>query len=235
MIPMLIRTAILYVVVIFAMRLMGKRQIGQMQISELVTITMLSELATAPISSNDVPLLYGIIPIIVLVCLEVTLSFLATKSYPAKRLLEGRPSPLIFNGIVDQKELSDSRISMNELLSRMRGQGIYSLSDVRYAFMESDGNISFVPKKAAQPASVADLGLSSADCGVDHAIIIDGRVSKNALVASGKSDAWLRQCLKKQGVNKLSEVFYFSCNDAGDTCLIRKERSQKQMLEHGEI
>lgn len=226
MIAMLFRTFILYFFIVGAMRLMGKRQIAQLEPSELVTITMLSELAADPISNNDIPLLHGVIPIAVLIALEVTLSFITMKCHAATRIFDGRPSAVIFKGELRQRELSDARITMNELIASMRGQGIFSLADVDYAFLESDGSMSFIPKRAAQPASVGDLGLAKdgESKGVDHAIIIDGHLSRDALASASRSDAWLRAQLEKFGVPDIKDIFYLSCDDAGNVNLIMRDK-----------
>lgn len=230
MIAMLFRTFILYFFIVGAMRLMGKRQIAQLEPMELVTITMLSELAAEPISNNDIPILHGIIPIAVLIALEVITSFITMKSHTATRVFDGRPAAVIFKGELRQSELADSRITMNELIASMRGQGIFNLSDVDYAFLESNGSISFVPKRAAQPASVGDMGLAKdgESKGVDHAIVIDGHLSRDALASAAKSDAWFRSQLEKFGVGDIKDIFYMSCDDAGNVNLIKKEKPSRK-------
>ena len=224
MLHVLLRTFIMYALVVIAMRLMGKRQIGQLELSELVTITMLSELATASVADEQIPFLHCAAAIVLIVILEIGISYLTIKSRLASRLFDGTPSAVIFKGKLSQKELAKARITLGELVASMRSQGIFRISDVNYAFLESNGGISFVPKKCAQQPSVAELGLKATEDGVEHVIIMDGEISSNALQAIGKNMGWLDTVIKKEGYKKSSEIFFMGCDDNGNVEIIAKER-----------
>ncbi len=223
-----LRTLLLYFTILFAMRLMGKRQLGQMELSELVTVTMLSELASYTIMDSDVPIFYSIVPVAVLVCLEVTISFLTMKSRLASRLFDGTPSLIINDGVLDQKELRSSRLTLGEMVSALRCAGLYSISDCRYFILEPGGKISVVPKRSGQALTPEDLGLSPQDPGIEHALILDGNVIGEGLRRIGKDRTWLWGELSSRGLSE-KEVFYMACDDAGRLTVIRKEPGNSGM------
>ena len=204
------------------MRLMGKRQIGQMQLSELVTVTMLSELASYSILDTDIPVLYSVIPVIVLISLEVSVSYLSVKSRFIARLVDGKPSIIIRKGKLDRAALEKTRLTLAEVISELRVCGICSLSDVYYMILEPSGKIAVIPKHSRQPVTPQDAEINVVEAGIDHALILDGKVNRRGLSDAGKSDAWLREALKKHKVASVSDVFYFSCDDAGNTSILYK-------------
>ena len=139
MFSVLIRTVIIYVSLILIMRFLGKRQIGELQLSELVTALLLSEVASQPLTNASAPLLYAIAPVLTLVCLEIILSFICTKSAPIKSLLEGKPSMVISRGHIQQKEMLKIRMTAEDLLSALRLKDISSPDEVEYAYLEQNG------------------------------------------------------------------------------------------------
>lgn len=222
MINVLIKTAFMYVAVMISMRTMGKRQIGQLELSELVTITMLSELATVCITDDRVSILHCLSSIALITLIEIGVSYASVKSRRLGRIIDGTPSALIFKGELKRDELKKSRITLGELVSAMRNRGIYKLSDVNYAFLEPNGVISFVPKKGSQQPDISDMGMKVCEDGVEHVIIMDGDESPGALEAVGKNKAWLDATLKKNGIKKISDVFYLGCDDAGNVTFVPK-------------
>ena len=160
MINVFLRTVIMYIIIVALMRLTGKRQIGQLELTELVTAFMVSELAANPISDNSVPLLYGIIPAMTLVSLEVFLSYISLKSKTFRRMVAGNALALINKGNIDIKQMNNARITVEELLSAMRSAGISCMSNIEYAFLEPNGTISVIPKASENPPSSMDMGIS---------------------------------------------------------------------------
>ncbi|MEG1774094.1 MAG: DUF421 domain-containing protein, partial [Oscillospiraceae bacterium] len=171
------RTIFLYLLVIVALRFMGKRQIGELQPSELVTTIMISNIAAIPIENMDGPLITGIIPIVLLACLEVLSSALNLKSRAVRAVVVGRPRALIHDGTIDQKELEKLRWSIDDLMEQLRGNGIFDLAEVDFALVETNGSLSVYPKFAARGVTNADLHLSASGCDSPPVLIInDGEV-----------------------------------------------------------
>lgn len=226
MLVLFFRTVFIYFSLLFFMRLTGKRQIGQMELSELILAFLLSELATAPLSNLNTPLTFALIPIGVLVSFEVLLSFLATKSVFLKRVLDGTPSILIRHGVPDEAALLRARISVEELLGQMRLKGFSHLDQIAYALLEHNGQISFLATDAAQAVDARTMQLSVTERGTDHLLIVDGRVSKTGLALIGKTEGWLVQKLCERGVFCVSEVFLCSVDDAGTFTLIPKQKKE---------
>lgn len=223
MINVFIRTVILYAVIVVLMRLTGKRQIGQLELTELVTAFMISELASSPITDNSIPLLYGIIPAVTLVCLEVFMSYAAIKSRSFRRLLTGRALPLVNKGKIDKKQMNKARITVEELLSAMRCNSISCMSDIEYAFLEPNGTISIIPKSSESPPSAKDMNVNVSEKGIEHSIIIDSDVSYKELKKIGKDEKWLNKKLKENGFSCPDEVFYMGVNELEEIYIIGKE------------
>lgn len=202
------------------MRLTGKRQIGQLELTELVTAFMISELAASPISDNSIPLLYGIIPAITLVCLEVFLSYLCLKSRTLRKMVAGKALPLVNKGKIDKNQMNKARITLEELLSAMRCNGISNMSDIEYAFLEPNGTISVITKTAKSPPTADDLKVKITETGVEHSIIVDGNVSNEELENMGKDKKWLNEKLKEKGFSNKNEVFYMGVNENEEIYII---------------
>lgn len=223
-----IRTLAVYVVLIAVMRFSGKRQIGEMQVSELVTTFLLSNLASAPISNSSVPLLYAVVPIITLICLEVFFSFLTTKITFIKKLLDGKPSIIINKGKLDAKEMCRMRMSVEDLLCEIRIAGYASADELEYAILEPNGKFSFFPREKEKPLTKGDLppnSLAANDgvMGIVHAVIIDGKIVEYALSYAGKSEKWVTTELKKRRVSDISEVFLMTVDDAGKINIMKRK------------
>ncbi len=223
MIALLIRTIIIYVFLTVAMRIMGKRQIGELEVSELIVTFMLSELATIPISDTEVPLLNAIAPILLLLSLEGILSFITLKIPTFKKMIYGKPNILIYEGKLNQKELKNERIELSELLCAVRQSGVASLEDVNYAILEENGKISIFPKSDTAPVTLQQLNGSTNDNGVSLPLIMDRRIIKENLQKRG----WSRTKLTKELFDrklKLSDIFLLSIDDCGNIYIIRKEK-----------
>lgn len=222
MATVLLRATIIYILLIAAIRLTGKRQIGDLQVSELIITFMISELATVPIQDISIPIAYSIFPIILLLCYEVIISFLITKSKVLKKLFAGNPSILIKKGKLNQKELAKSRLGINEFLGELRIKNVSDISQVDYAILEQDGQLSVFLKSDYQPATLEDLKISKVNEGIGHAIIVDGDINESNLKYAQKSIAWLNKYLISHKLN-IKDIFLFTINDKNDINIIMKE------------
>ena len=225
MLTIFIRTVIIYVLLVITMRLMGKRQLGELELSELVITFLLSEIASLPITNSEIPIMYAIIPILTLMSLEIITSILMINCPPVKKILSSRPAVIISKGVISRSEMKNARISLDELISQIRQNGIYNLEDVDYAIIEENGKMSIVPKSSSRPPDIKTLGLADFDSGVMHILISDGKTNSYNLNMLGKDLNWLKSKLEKHGI-KISEVFCMTVNDAGKIFIQKKDGTQ---------
>ena len=192
-----IRTIVVYLVLIFSVRLMGKRQIGQMEPSEFVVAMLIADLAAVPMQDGAIPLLSGIVPLLTVLGLEITLSFLILKSVRLRKFLCGKPVILIDNGTLLQENLRRTRITVDELTSHLRQKDVLSISAVQYAILETDGNLSVFLYPSRIPASAEEADIPVKDQSLPVTIISDGVLFREDLVRAGKDMIWLRNTLGK--------------------------------------
>ncbi len=221
----IIRTFIIYILLIVVMRVTGKRQIGELEISEFVSTILISEIAAAPISQHEVPLSFAVVPILLIISLEIAISFLATRFDVMKKIFLGSPSVLIRQGEVQPKELTKARMSLEELLCQIRESGISTIEDVNYAVLESDGTLSIIPKVHARPVTVGDLSLNIPENGIAHAVVVDGVIKKEALDGSGKTCDWVKKEIKKACI-ELGDIFLMSVDDADHIYIIKRKKKK---------
>ena len=207
MASILIRTIIIYGLLMITLRLMGRREIGQLDASDLVSTLLISELAAIPIDDPDIPLLNAILPILFILCLEVILSTIKAKSAGIGRVIDGSACYIIYKGRLSQKALRENRLSASELLSALRSQGAFDPSSVSYALLEQNGTISVLKDEKDTMA---------------HPIVMDGKVLEKSLKRLGKSRAWLDAELKRRGI-EAEDIFLMTLNDDGKIQLIEKE------------
>lgn len=222
MVTILIRTLIVYFTLIATMRFMGKRQLGELEISDLVTTLLLSDIATLPITNTEIPLSHAIIPILTLTSLEVVLSGALLKLPALKRLLSVRPAILVRNGRPDTKAMASARVSAEELLSQLRQKDVSDISEVAYAILESNGQISIVKKAAQREATAADLGLTPEERGMMHLLVCDGRINRRNMTLAGWDEARLFRELTRRKV-EISDVFLLLADDGGRVALFPRE------------
>ena len=208
------------------MRLMGKRQLGELEVSELITTFMLSEIATAPITSPEKSMLQAVVAILVLLALELVASFILLKIPAIKNLVSPKPNMLIDRGVINQKELSKQRLTNEELLSSLRQQGYTDLSEIYYAIMEGNGKLTVVPRSSSRPATTSELGLTVAETGMQHILVSDGRLDKNGMKRLGWTKSDVDNILSAQKC-ELFDIFLLTCDDAGNKIIIKKENGQK--------
>lgn len=230
MVTCLVRTVIMYILLVVAVRLTGKRQIGELQVSELVITYMLSELAVFPITDKNVPLLHSAIPIVLLLSLEVVFSFLQTKSNRFRRLFSGGAVAVISKGRLDCGQLTKNRIDLEELLGELRLKGVFDVADVEYAFLEENGKLSVLRKSSSSPLTPESLELESSENGSSHIIIADGKIRPAGLTESGLDARRFAAYLKKRGL-KESEIFLMTADDAGNFTFILKNGCADGMLD----
>lgn len=210
-IKLLVRTLSIYLLLVALLKIGGKRQIGELQLSELITAFMISDIATAPIINPDTSIIHAIIPATTVILLEIILSYVTTKSQRLKKLLDGTADIVINKGKLDIKKLGKLRMSIEELICEARQAGIRDLADVEYAILEENGRFSFFEKPTSGEEKV----------GVAHTLVVDGSLCREGMTAANMTEEKLRAMLKKSGA-ELSDVFLFTVNDAGDSHLIRK-------------
>lgn len=223
MINLVIRFIFVYFFMVFSMKLMGKRQVGQMQMSELVGAFFLSELATYTVTDLKIPLLYSLVLILLMIGIEVFVSFLTVKIPLFKKMFDFAPSLLIREGRVLRQSMRNNRLTLDELLSMLRLNGYYRVSDVRFAFLEPNGQLSVVPFPEKENVCCSDLGLNGDSGGFSVAVINDGKINRKALELIHKSEAWLNGEMKKYGEKDSNAFFVMSSDLKGNTVAIKKE------------
>ena len=202
---------------------MGKRQLGELQPSELVVAIMISDLAAIPIESPDIPLMRGIIPVLALLAAEIIISFLSLKNRFIRKLLSGEPSVIIYDGKIIEKELRRLRMNLSDLLEELRLVSCHNISDVAVAVVETSGKISVISKDNARSLTVDDFkGDKIRRDGLPCTLIADGELNSPELKRSGWDERKLIKELKKQGINGIEEVFIASL-DAENTLFIQKK------------
>lgn len=222
MLTILFRTILTYLLLIVAVRLMGKRQIGELEISDFVTTLLISEIASLPITDNSIPISHAVIPIITLVFFEVTSSVLIVYFPRLKNILTARPSTLIQNGTFCKKAMRQARISTEELICELRQKDVTDLSEIEYAILEQSGKISVILKSSCKPPNADQLKISVRETGIYHIIIDQGVIDRHGLQALNISTAELNDILSRHRV-KASEIFLMRINDVGDVEIIRQE------------
>ncbi|MGN0479201.1 MAG: DUF421 domain-containing protein [Hominenteromicrobium sp.] len=223
----LVRTVILYAAIIAAVRIMGKRQISQLQTSELVVTMLISDLAVIPMQDSGQPLFSGLIPIFVLIALEVFLSVVMLKSSRIRRVICGKPVVIIQEGRILQKNMKELRMSIEDLFEQLRQKDVFSLGDVAYAIVETNGTLSVVKKAEIDYLRPVDAGIRPRDDGLEVVVISDGRLSEGSMQLCGKNTAWVQRVLQKEKT-PMNEVFILTVNSAGRYTLIRKESVRKE-------
>lgn len=212
MLVLVFRTLILYLLVVGAMRIMGKRQIGEMQPSELVVAIMISDLASVPMQAIDIPLLSGVVPVLTLLVGEVTMSFLCLKSKTARRCITGEPSIVVYKGHINEGELERLRFNLNDLMEQLRLSGCPDIADVQVAVLETNGQLSVVRKEQG--------GMEE----LPYMLVADGEVNDNELKRAGKTRKWLG----KQLGSSEKDVFLAMLNDSGELYIQKKgEKDEK--------
>lgn len=191
-----VRAIILYIIVLIVMRLMGKREIGQLQPYELAISIMIADLASVPMTELGIPITNGIIPILGLLVMHLLISIINMKSLNIRKIMSGEPSILIYRGKIDEKTLKKERITVNELEERLRTNNVFNFGDVEYAILETNGQITVIKKPEKQNVTAENLNITPEYEGITYDLVIDGKIMKENLKQLGKDEIWLAKQLK---------------------------------------
>ncbi len=221
MISTIIRTTILYITITVAIRLMGKRQIGDMQPNELVITLLISEIAAIPLQDMNQPLLVGICAIFTLIVLEIAVSALALKSFFVRKLMSGRSVILIKNGVIDQQSMRDVRMSVLDLIELLRAQEVFDINDVAFAVLEVSGELSILLKKQAQPVTLSDAEIKAEENTMPMLVISDGKIVEESLNSLQIAKDEFSRKLKRKKINA-KNVFLMTLDRDGKENIIMK-------------
>ncbi len=219
------RTILLYLILILVIRLMGKRQVGQLEPSEFVVTMLVANLASIPMQDGAIPLFSGLVPILTVLGLELILSVMAVKSMPVRRLLCGKPVILIENGRIIQKNMRKTRVSLDELTGHLRQKDVLDPSQVQYAILETNGNLSVFPYPKYRPASAMDAGVQAGKQYLPVTIISDGCLLHQNLALAGKDAAWVQKVLKGKN-SSVDKTWLLTVDEADHILWYAKEDAQ---------
>ena len=225
MINIVIRVLILYILVLVTMRLMGKREIGQMQPFELVVAIMIADLAAVPMGDTGIPITNGIIPILVLLLIQLVISLINLKSIWGRKIICGVPTILIFRGRIDEKLMKKEKFTINELQERLREKDVFNIGDVEYAILETSGELSVIQKPEKRNTIPEDFGIVPEYEGIPYDLVIDGKVMYENLKAIGKDYNWLLKQTKAFGI-KPEEALVVTFDGKGQIFCQEKERKR---------
>lgn len=217
-----IRTVILYLVLVVVIRLMGKRQIGQMEASEFVVAMLIADLASIPMQNGDIPLLSGIVPILTVLGVELIFSVLCMRSVRLRRLLCGKPVILIENGRLLQDNLRKTRVTIDELTELLRQKDVLDIETVQFAILETSGKVSVFPYPKDRPATAREAGIRADKQYLPITIISDGQLLDHNLHLSGKDISWLQRILKEKQTT-LGDTFLLTVSRGDRVCWYPKE------------
>lgn len=216
-----IRAIILYIIVIASVRIMGKRQIGELQPSELVITILVSNIATLPLEDLNIPLTMGVLPILSLVCFEVLMSWITLKSKKIRHIVSGIPKVIIRDGILDQKVMKDLRYSVDDLMTALRSNNIFNISEVQYAVVETNGSVSVYEKYPYQNVTNMDMNIRGKTCDPPVIIISDGKIVSQGLAEAGLERKWATELLERKHLRE-ADVFLLIADRDGDYTLIKR-------------
>ena len=221
-----LRTFILYITLTAVMRLMGKRQIGELQLPEFVAAVMISQIASIPVADRDIPLLHGLVPVLTLGALEVTTAFVCKKLPRLRRHIYGEPLVLMEGGRIDEKTLEKARISVEEVLAAVRSAGLSSPDDAECVILEQTGRITVLARKSASPLTFEGAGVNAEESGAELPVMTEGAVNRRfAEARSADGEAILRE-LKKRGMD-YADALYVTVDRRGGVKAARKQRGKK--------
>lgn len=225
MIITVIRTIIMYAFVVVTLRIMGKRQVAELEPSELVVTIIISDIAAMPITDLGQPLFGSIVAILLLLVLEVCLSYAAYKNLGVRSVLYGRPSTFFSKGKMHQNEMDKQRFNIGDLMEEIRNSGASSLDEVDYVIMETNGNVSVILNSKNRPVTPKDLNIKVEPTRISFIVIDNGTVIEENLKRLGLDDIWLQKQIQKSGVSRAKDVFYLGVDENGTVVTVPKERN----------
>ena len=218
----LIRATILYVIIIFLIRLMGKRQIGELQPSELVITILISEIASIPMENNSVPIINSVVALFALVAYEILTSAAGLKSNKLRSVIQGHPVIVIRDGKIDAKALKKLRMTVNDLVSALRQKDVFEVSQVSYAIFETNGKISVLLKPEYRNSSAADLDIYPADNGMPFAVVCDGEIIDETVKDSTFDISHVKKIIVSSKIS-VEEILIMTVDSKGNVYIERKE------------
>lgn len=219
----IVRTIVIYITVLVVMRLMGKREVGQLSTFDLVVAIMIAEIAVFPMEDLTIPLYMGLIPMFILVGMEILIAYVVLHSRFLRGMVEGAPSVLISGGKIIEREMRKQRYNINDLLQQLRQQSVFNIADVEYAILEPSGKLSIMLKSAKRPVVPADLGLTPQAETIPKPLIIDGEVIEQNLESQGLSRQWLQDNLLPYN-QQPQDILYASLDYEGKLYISAKEK-----------
>lgn len=223
MLNLLLRTLLLYVLLILVVRLLGKRQLGQMEASEFVVTMLLANLATIPMEEPSVPVTHGILPIALVLAGEYAIAYLTLRSIFARKLLCGKPVILIENGKISARNLRRTRVNLDELTMHLREKEIFDLSEVKFAILETNGQLSTLLYSKHKPASAKDAGIRVQEEQLPITLISDGRVLRKNLALTDKDEAWLEAELRRRNCEQ-KQVLLLTVDAANRIYFVKRDQ-----------
>lgn len=225
MVVSFIRTVIIFVILIISVRIMGKRQLGELEPIELVVAILISNLAAQPLQDVGTPLIYGLVPVLTLLSCQVLISAATVKSIRFRRVICGKPSILIDNGRIVQSEMKKNRISLDELYVELRGKEVTDISKVKHAILETDGSLSVIQYPAECPVTPSQMSITVEDPGAPVTVISEGRTLTDNLRLLGLDEKWLAKQLRLRKTANIKDVYLMTVDGLGNIYFARKEGS----------
>ena len=222
-----VRAIILYIVVFITTRLMGKREIGQLQPFEVVISIVIANLATIPMSDTGVPIVSGLVPIMGLLTMHLIISLLNLKSTKIRKILCGKPNIIINKGKIDEEAMEKERFDLSELEEKLREKDVFDIGDVDYAILETNGDVSVILKPEKQQPTAEDLNLNPDFRGISYNLILDGDINYKNLKLLNKNEVWLREQIKKFNINNEKDVLIATMNEKGEFFCQAKEKQNE--------
>lgn len=222
MIITIIRTVILYMLAVVAVRIMGKRQVGELQPMEFIVTILLSEIVAIPMQNNNIPLLNSVISVLVLTSLAIILSFASLKSMRLRNALEGKPQVVVTNGRPDNEQLKKLRLTLDDVLAALRQKNIFSISEVKYAILETDGSLSVMLNSESRQVTPSDLKLNVAKAELECPVIIDGKKSNLFFNQCGMDNRKFKELLNDNELN-INTIYLLTVDKSGNMVFIEKD------------
>lgn len=234
MLTIIVRAILIYILVLFVFRLMGKRQIGQMQPFELVLTLIIADLATIPMAESSVPVLHGVIPLLTLVVVHYFLTLISKNSVKFGNFISGKPVIVINPKGIDEKALHSLNITVDDLFEAIRGTGYFNLEEVQYAIMETNGTVNVLPKAEFSPVVNKDLKLKIEETSIPVTLVSEGKLMKNNINLAGVDLPFIEKFMKKAGIDKISKVLVLTLNKSG-TVYIQEKNKEFKTFENVEV
>lgn len=222
----IIRTLIIYFMLLLMMRLLGKRQLGEMELSEFVVAALVADLASHPLQDLGIPMINGIVPVLILFCCEVFISWGTMKNIRLRTLFFGKPEMLIKNGCIVQKSLIKNRFTTDELMQELRNQGCLDIGKIQYAILETDGRVNVIKYPAEHPVTAGQMNISCDEGGYPVTVISAGKVNESNLKLLSLDMAWLTETLAEKGIDSPRKVFFMSVNNSRQCYISQNEEAE---------